>query len=44
MLAIPTKVPVVPNPTLTVDNPIKLSDILATNNVSPFVRVDIPLG
>ena len=37
--AIPTNVPVVPSPTLTVDNPIKLLSILATNNFSPSAKV-----
>ena len=44
MLAIPTKLPVVPKPTLTVDNPIKSLSILATNKVSPSDNVVIPLG
>lgn len=34
--AIPTKVPVVPNPTLTVDNPILLSSSFAINNTDWF--------
>ena len=44
MLAIPTKLPVVPKPTLTVDSPIKLPSIAATYNSWPSVKVVIPLG
>jgi hypothetical protein len=33
VVAIPTKVPVVPNPTLTVEIPITSLEILAANNV-----------
>ena len=39
VLAIPTNVPVVPKPTLTVAIPIKLSSILATNTFWPSVKV-----
>ena len=39
MLAIPTNVPVVPNPTLTVANPIRLSSIFATKIFCWFVKI-----
>ena len=35
----PTNVPVVPNPTLTVESPIKLLDTFAINNCVPLARV-----
>jgi hypothetical protein len=37
--AIPTKIPVEPKPTFTVEIPIKSSEIFATNTCDWFVRV-----
>ena len=39
VLAIPTNVPVVPNPTLTVDSPIRSPSIFATKSFCWFVKV-----
>ena len=39
MVAIPTNVPVVPRPTLTVAIPIRSSDSFATNSSTPSARV-----
>ena len=39
----PTKVPVLPKPTLHVDIPNKSSEIAAAKTVCPFINVDIPV-